>query len=503
MKSQIFTLVFIFQVLQGRNSFVIEDESEISTETVYPLIHHMPMNEGDTSYAAHEKLIIIKTLKTTFYVELLPNYELISEDIKDVHGLACLFQGRILSHKGGMAAISTCHGEGRLHGILMTPEENYFINPHSSTDMNFEFLLNNKSSFPHALSKSSQNFTKFCGTHDADFSFFKQQNKDTKNEMSNEHLKRTSNKIPTIEAAVFIDQVLEDRYNSLSLNSFHIVLSILNQVQLIFKYRSLSTPLNFVLIRYGVIKNQTEIVKNDIDYFNEFCNWQRILKKKEIKWDIAILLTGAKLISDKSGRMEMIIDKSGRKHKTVGMAKGSSMCKENSCAFSDGKRFDAGLILAHEIGHSLSMAHDGIGNSCDSEKNIMSPSVGAGKTTWSTCSNSYLEDFLKTPQASCLYENISSKQYNLTLDNKLPGEKYPPDVQCKLFYGKQYRAYYGKSKNICHLLPCLAPNGKINSSHPALDGSQCHTNKVCYEGNCILKRKFPRRYNFLEENFVE
>ncbi|XP_023216274.1 disintegrin and metalloproteinase domain-containing protein 7-like [Centruroides sculpturatus] len=297
MKSQIFTLVFIFQVLQGRNSFVIEDESEISPETVYPLIHHMPMNKGDTSYAAHEKLIIIKTLKTTFYVELLPNYELISENIKDVNfrnhtANPCLFQGRILSHKGGIAAISTCHGEGRLHGILMIPEENYFIKPHSSTEMNFEFSLNNKISFPHTLSKSSQTFAKFCGTRDADFTFSKRENKSTKSEMSNEHLKRTSSKIPTIEAAVFIDHVLEDRYNNLSLNSFHVVLSILNQVQLIFKYRSLSIPLNFVLIRYGIIKHQTGTVKNGNYYLHEFCNWQRILKKKEMKWDIAILLTG-------------------------------------------------------------------------------------------------------------------------------------------------------------------------------------------------------------------
>lgn len=46
---------------------------------------------------------------------------------------------------------------------------------------------------------------------------------------------------------------------------------------------------------------------------------------------------------------------------------------------------------------SLGMRHDGLqaGNNCDPGSYIMSPTLGSGKITWSSCSRRYLDAFLK------------------------------------------------------------------------------------------------------------
>lgn len=62
-------------------------------------------------------------------------------------------------------------------------------------------------------------------------------------------------------------------------------------------------------------------------------------------------------------------------------------------------------IFSHELGHSLGMEHDGSGVSkaCESNKYIMSPTTGAGKTTWSSCSSTNLKDFIATGDTIYLF----------------------------------------------------------------------------------------------------
>lgn len=56
------------------------------------------------------------------------------------------------------------------------------------------------------------------------------------------------------------------------------------------------------------------------------------------------------------------------------------------------------------------MEHDGPSdaNDCDADGHIMSPSLGAGKSSFSRCSSRYLRSFLRTRQASCLFERNAS-----------------------------------------------------------------------------------------------
>lgn len=109
----------------------------------------------------------------------------------------------------------------------------------------------------------------------------------------------------TIETAVFIDQALDNKFNGLSnglveLNK--LVLTIMNQVQHLFRYSSLKVPIRIKLVlvehmrdseRQGIAAPNPE--RGDIDaYLSNFCNWQqaRLERERRIWWDHAILLSG-------------------------------------------------------------------------------------------------------------------------------------------------------------------------------------------------------------------
>lgn len=106
----------------------------------------------------------------------------------------------------------------------------------------------------------------------------------------------------TIEVAVFIDQTLSNKFTSLAeLN--RLVLTIMNQVRLLFSYRSLKQQVNIKLVliehlrdserKDGIESPNPE--RGDIDlYLSNFCRWQnsRLSREEKVWWDHAILLSG-------------------------------------------------------------------------------------------------------------------------------------------------------------------------------------------------------------------
>ncbi|VDO98162.1 unnamed protein product [Soboliphyme baturini] len=169
-----------------------------------------------------------------------------------------------------------------------------------------------------------------------------------------------------------------------------------------------------------------------------------------------------------------------------GIARLYGVCDSlNSCLLAEGTDFSAVYIGAHEIGHGLGMLHDE--PECSSDF-IMSGSLGAGKTDWSTCSVKNLKNFIAKLDyygKNCMRITSHKLSENPT---QLPGQKYSANKQCSLMHGNGYKKVLATNEDedsICRMMWCGLRNwGRIITSHPALEGTSCGHNRYCIKGQC-------------------
>ncbi|KAH9366484.1 hypothetical protein HPB48_015278 [Haemaphysalis longicornis] len=310
-----------------------------------------------------------------------------------------------------------------------------------------------------------------------------------------------------VETAVFVDQAL---YRAMARafpggdpeqELITYVLTIMNAVQMLFKHESLGRNIDVTVVELEILKLQPRDLtpSENIDtYLTNFCVWQHQRRKAASaqgtpRWDHALLLSGINMF---------VVDEKGlRKRHVVGLAPVSGMCNSlNSCTISEGTSFQSVYVASHEMGHSLGMEHDGSqdGNPCDVDNYVMSPTLGAGKTSWSTCSRQYVSKFLRLPAAACVFQR-GSRDADVDLlaarkSPQLPGEIFSADRQCVLRFGSASRRTATQplqASEICRMLRCEMSRGITPVSfaaHPALEGTPCAENMWCRGGYCVARR---------------
>ncbi|XP_039974144.1 A disintegrin and metalloproteinase with thrombospondin motifs 16 [Xiphias gladius] len=294
-------------------------------------------------------------------------------------------------------------------------------------------------------------------------------------------MKNQANQKLNVETLVVVDREMMDNHGHENITTY--VLTVLNMVSSLFKDGTIGGNINIVIVGLVLLDEEQDglVINHHADHtLNSFCHWQSTLGGREGRHhDHAILLTGLDICSWKNEPCD-----------TLGFAPISGMCsKYRSCTINEDTGLGLAFTIAHESGHNFGMVHDGEGNVCKkSEGNIMSPTLAGhnGIFSWSACSRQYLSRFLNSAQALCLSDEPKAvKEYSYP--EKLPGELYDADTQCKWQFGEKAKlCTLDFKKDICKALWCHRVGRKCETKFmPAAEGSACGPDMWCRRGQCV------------------
>ncbi|XP_030647560.1 A disintegrin and metalloproteinase with thrombospondin motifs 12-like [Chanos chanos] len=403
----------------------------------------------------------------------------------------------------GTAAVSTCDG---LMGLLDFPDGPYVIQPVHGFSPDRDQLRR-----PHVIYRSSD-WTSFrrrrsaerygsqspCGVKDApeDSLLAEQEREEWERESRAESPRRLSprsvSKERWVETMVVADSKLMDYHGSGNVESY--IFTIMNMVAGIFHDPSIGNAVHIVLVRLILLHGEEKglkIVHHADSTLSSFCAWQKNLNPQSdshpAHHDVAVLITRKDICAGMNKPCE-----------TLGLSHLSGMCQPHrSCNINEDSGLPVAFTIAHELGHSFGIHHDGQGNDCELEGRhpfIMSRQLhyDSSPLTWSPCSKDYITRFLDRGWGFCLDDRPSKK--DLTAPVVAPGVRYTPHHQCQLQYGPN-ATFCHEVENVCQILWCSV-NGSCRSKLDSpIDGTRCGPDKWCISGECVIVGKLPETVN--------
>ncbi|XP_006168966.1 A disintegrin and metalloproteinase with thrombospondin motifs 16 [Tupaia chinensis] len=511
-------------------AYEVDDRGDYVSHEV---LHHQRRRRAATAPGADSLYLRLKGVRHDFHMDLKTSRDLVAPGFlvqtwgkrgtKSVRAFPpqdlCFYQGSVRAHRNSSVALSTCQG---LSGLIRTEEADYFLQPlpshlagklpgsaGSGLPSHVLYKRSVSSRAPEAsevvlvsrkpepanghllgggLHPGLSQKQHFCGRRKK---YMPQPPSEDLFILPDEYqsclrhkralLKYHGNEELNVETLVVVDKKMMQNHGHENITTY--VLTILNMVSALFKDGTIGGNINIAIVGLILLEEEQPglVISHHADRtLSSFCQWQSGLVGKDgTRHDHAILLTGLDICSWKNEPCD-----------TLGFAPISGMCsKHRSCTVNEDTGLGLAFTIAHESGHNFGMVHDGEGNMCKkSEGNIMSPTLAGrnGVFSWSPCSRQYLHKFLSTAQAICLADQPKPvKEYKYP--EKLPGELYDANTQCKWQFGEKAKlCMLDFKKDICKALWCHRIGRKCETKFmPAAEGTVCGRDLWCRGGQCV------------------
>ncbi|XP_030000129.1 A disintegrin and metalloproteinase with thrombospondin motifs 12-like [Sphaeramia orbicularis] len=406
---------------------------------------------------------------------------------------------------GGTAAISTCTG---LRGFFSLPEGHFFIEPAQKSpgdpagtpEAHVIYPRNITESHRKRRSPDARGPPSPCGVQDAPSDSVQverereewEREQHRGEEQVSSRWQRSVSRERWVETMVVADAKLIQYHGNDNVESY--IFTIMNMVAGIFHDASIGNAIHVILVRLILLQGEEKglkIVHHADTTLSSFCAWQKNLNPQSdthpAHHDLAVLVTRKDICAGMNQPCE-----------TLGLSHLSGMCQPHrSCNINEDSGLPVAFTIAHEMGHSFGIHHDGQGNDCELDGRhpfIMSRQLmyDSSPLTWSPCSKEYITRFLDRGWGFCLDDRPSKKELTTPLANL--GVRYTTHHQCQLQYGPN-ATFCSEVDNVCQILWCSV-NGSCRSKLDSpIDGTLCGPGKWCISGECVIVGKLPETVN--------
>ncbi|XP_013867217.1 A disintegrin and metalloproteinase with thrombospondin motifs 12 [Austrofundulus limnaeus] len=403
----------------------------------------------------------------------------------------------------GTAAISTCRG---LRGFFSLPDGHFFIEPvqksqkHPAGTPEPHLVYPRAAEGSHRIKRGADSEHSPCGVQDAPRNSLQVEKEREEWEreqrrgeaQTQSRSQRSVSRERWVETMVVADSKLIEYHGNDNVESY--VFTIMNMVAGIFHDASIGNAIHVVLVRLILLQGEEKglkIVHHADTTLSSFCTWQKNLNPQSdthpAHHDLAVLITRKDICAGMNQPCA-----------TLGLSHLSGMCQPHrSCNINEDSGLPVAFTVAHEMGHSFGIHHDGQGNDCELEGKhpfIMSRQLmyDSSPLTWSSCSKDYITRFLDRGWGSCLDDRPSKR--DLTTPLARLGIRYTTHHQCQLQYGPN-ATFCPEIDNVCQILWCSV-NGSCRSKLDSpIDGTRCGPEKWCISGECVTVGKLPETVN--------
>uniref|UniRef100_A0A672ZW32 A disintegrin and metalloproteinase with thrombospondin motifs 12-like n=1 Tax=Sphaeramia orbicularis TaxID=375764 RepID=A0A672ZW32_9TELE len=397
---------------------------------------------------------------------------------------------------GGTAAISTCTG---LRGFFSLPEGHFFIEPAQKSpgdpagtpEAHVIYPRNITESHRKRRSPDARGPPSPCGVQGREREEWEREQHRGEEQVSS-RWQRSVSRERWVETMVVADAKLIQYHGNDNVESY--IFTIMNMVAGIFHDASIGNAIHVILVRLILLQGEEKglkIVHHADTTLSSFCAWQKNLNPQSdthpAHHDLAVLVTRKDICAGMNQPCE-----------TLGLSHLSGMCQPHrSCNINEDSGLPVAFTIAHEMGHSFGIHHDGQGNDCELDGRhpfIMSRQLmyDSSPLTWSPCSKEYITRFLDRGWGFCLDDRPSKKELTTPLANL--GVRYTTHHQCQLQYGPN-ATFCSEVDNVCQILWCSV-NGSCRSKLDSpIDGTLCGPGKWCISGECVIVGKLPETVN--------